>query len=1388
MELGANSSTKPPTGKKMKSRAPPPPPVPQPAPRRIYRDAVPDGDGGPSGESKENILRSVVELHITLPDGYQTTCSVDGSKALMDLLVDLCGRYHLNPAHHTLELLSPEAQHISFKPNALLGTLDVSCAIIKERVTEEKVIRKPAPKAPEKTVRLVVNYHRSQKALVRVSPFVPLRTLVPVICSKCEFDPAHVLLFKDRVSNKELDLNQSLTELGIRELYVLDQSLAESLRSSSQSVGCAEKSSLLGLFKFSRRKEKVRLEEDQSSEDMDDHEDNVCENTDSSTKGMSTLGSVSYVEARPSTLGQSQSVVNISRMSPKVDLKKRRAPAPPAPPPGLTQSTTLALQSNPGSPRSESQQKKRKAPPPPPVSASSTPAPNPQTPPLRALAPAPVPAPRSSVPANDSTSELSHSTEDSGPPGSVCSSSSSDVAVGSSTSSLADEPMQEHANELACSTTPEPEPEPEPEPTPSTTPDIVASTTSEETDSALNLKMEEVENNRHSAIAWTRSVHKCVSEQTGDSQEVETVSVGSSSSYADQGYAPSEGMADDSGRVSSPSDLTLPTSPEDTFSLNCSPVLLPNQPKDCSSSSDSDEGCATWGSRRSGDSHRGRQADKRGYIYEEDHDLTAQFHQTLADLDADLADVNHSDAGSVCVDDEIPVSVVDVDVPVTAIDEVLDDDRLSMNGYETDLSRGTQSFNRQNIYNSNSLPSGDMQNKNNNARMAESQCQASVGQIQTVQRREIPRTNGEEKKETAAVAVSSEIKAKVEPEKPKVQRQDSFPERSQSPLSHPPVRSPQRVSESHVVSVSSARSQSMETFVERVSSPTRGPQIQSKITQNPVSRFGMKTFTVVPPKPPASRTEKQAGSLILGAIKIDEQGNMVKQREVPVADQKHEEPAQDSVTAEAPLLGKAKAFWTSTEKQDTLTVSREQIVKTREVEVSKPPTMIAPAIDATVSPLKTRSEETARNIIEVTSDPVPEAEIKASSPEPVRNPVAVLNTTEQKRDFTFLKPTRRTSSQYVASAISKYAMKPTARAGAIRETPESSIQIQKPLASPGLKHEVRSTHVVSEYKETQTTTTATTTRVSQLKESTSVHSLDGPKRSSSFPSQPAKSEVKLVGNANKGAIYGGTPSKSLDLQPSYTKFQTTAQKSTKTGATTTSPSFSPPPKKTPEESSPVRSPTEVIYPPIAKKPDVPSQGVLPEPDQTAALFGPVKKFKPVVFKSVEKETSLHSSLMEAIQSGEGKERLRRVSDPRTKRALEKLSHTEAESEHSALLSAIRAQHNSTRLKKTKSEAAKELEHFRRKEESRSTQSQSSPAAAAPPAFAPPPPPSAPPPSTSTLSKSTLMQPAGENLEQAREAMLEAIRSGSAAGRLKKVPVTINTRKVNRRLGIVQPGP
>ncbi|CAG12925.1 unnamed protein product [Tetraodon nigroviridis] len=256
--------------KRMKGRAPSPPQAPQPAQRSIFRTPVQEG-GNAGTDAKENILRPRVHLQVTVPQGYQTSLTEDGSKALMDLLVELCSHFHLNPAVHTLELFSPEGDPLAFKPNALLGSLNVARVLIKEKVLEEKVMRRPAPKIPEKTVRLMVNYHGSQKAVVRVNPFVPLRTLLPAICEKCDFDPAHVLLLKDSISRHELQLDKSLTDLEIKELYVHDQSLvlqpkmasapalnySDSICSSTSSLSRTEKKSFLGIFHFSRRKSKT---------------------------------------------------------------------------------------------------------------------------------------------------------------------------------------------------------------------------------------------------------------------------------------------------------------------------------------------------------------------------------------------------------------------------------------------------------------------------------------------------------------------------------------------------------------------------------------------------------------------------------------------------------------------------------------------------------------------------------------------------------------------------------------------------------------------------------------------------------------------------------------------------------------------------------------------------------------------------------------------------------------------------------------------------------------------------------------------------------------------------------------------------------------------------
>uniref|UniRef100_A0A3P9JV06 Cordon-bleu ubiquitin-like domain-containing protein n=1 Tax=Oryzias latipes TaxID=8090 RepID=A0A3P9JV06_ORYLA len=215
----------------MKTRAPPPPLAPQPAPLfSLMKPKLSNHSNLICGPSSHSFFFTCASFLFTNAHTHTHThdllfLSLSSSKALMDLLVELCSRHHLNPALHTLDLWSSEGLPLAYKPNSCLGSLNLACVLIKEKVVEEKVARRPAPKVPEKTVRLMVNYHVNQKAVVRVNPLVALQTLTPTICSKCELDPSHVLLLKDSVSHHELPLDKSLAELGIKELYVHDQSL-----------------------------------------------------------------------------------------------------------------------------------------------------------------------------------------------------------------------------------------------------------------------------------------------------------------------------------------------------------------------------------------------------------------------------------------------------------------------------------------------------------------------------------------------------------------------------------------------------------------------------------------------------------------------------------------------------------------------------------------------------------------------------------------------------------------------------------------------------------------------------------------------------------------------------------------------------------------------------------------------------------------------------------------------------------------------------------------------------------------------------------------------------------------------------------------------------------
>ncbi|XP_069577186.1 protein cordon-bleu-like [Brachyistius frenatus] len=167
-----------------------------------------------------NPLERDHSLRVVLPGGAEKNATVHGSKAVMDLLVTLCASYHLNPSDYTVEVLSANRDNVSFKPNSPIGSLEAEKIVLRSRGAVEEKIRRPY--MPEATVRLLVNYNKSHKTVVRVNPRLPLATLLPAVCDKCEFNVGTTVLLRDGRSGETLDLSRTLNEHGLREVFARD--------------------------------------------------------------------------------------------------------------------------------------------------------------------------------------------------------------------------------------------------------------------------------------------------------------------------------------------------------------------------------------------------------------------------------------------------------------------------------------------------------------------------------------------------------------------------------------------------------------------------------------------------------------------------------------------------------------------------------------------------------------------------------------------------------------------------------------------------------------------------------------------------------------------------------------------------------------------------------------------------------------------------------------------------------------------------------------------------------------------------------------------------------------------------------------------------------------
>ncbi|XP_054213660.1 protein cordon-bleu isoform X9 [Homo sapiens] len=1276
MDAPRASAAKPPTGRKMKARAPPPPG--KAATLHVHSDQKPPHDGALGSQQnlvrmKEALRASTMDVTVVLPSGLEKRSVLNGSHAMMDLLVELCLQNHLNPSHHALEIRSSETQQpLSFKPNTLIGTLNVHTVFLKEKVPEEKVKPGP-PKVPEKSVRLVVNYLRTQKAVVRVSPEVPLQNILPVICAKCEVSPEHVVLLRDNIAGEELELSKSLNELGIKELYAWDNRRVRLSKTQSEpSLSCQEtfrKSSLgndetdkekkkfLGFFKVNKR---------------------------SNSKGCLTTPNSPSMHSRSLTLGPSLSLGSISGVSVKSEMKKRRAPPPPGsgPPVQDKASEKVSLGS-----QIDLQKKKRRAPAPPP----------PQPPPPSPLIP--------------------NRTED---------------KEENRKSTMVSLPLGSGSH---CS--------------PDGAPQVL-------------------------------------------SEAEETVSVGSC-------FA-SEDTTEDSGVMSSPSDIVSLDSQQDSMKYK---DKWATDQEDCS---DQDlagtpdlgpQKSPLWEKNGSENSHLRTEKAVTASNDEEDLLIAGEFRKTLAELDEDLEEMEDSyetdtssltssihGASNHCPQDAmIPHGDTDA-IPVTFIGEVSDDP----------------------------VDSGLFSNRNNNAGSFDSEGVASRRASLAPLQAEHSQPHEKAREEVPALhPASHDIGKGIRVALSNISKDGNLMETAPRVTSFASNLHTDNLNAKVKDKVYGCADGERTQATERVNSQpvnekdsndknaALAPTSWHQRGQNPGKSYrlkhGLTTYKIIPPKSEMRCYDRDV-SLSTGAIKIDELGNLVS----PHATGIRIISLSSSVPeAESQPIGKVREFWrcNSVEKH-----------------LGRPSESSARGPPSTPVPTQTQNPESR-----LQADPKPISPQQKSAHHEGRNPlgegrnqpptmgmghvrVPAAHTTE----VTFLKPQRRTSSQYVASAIAKRIGAPKVHADVVRPHgyAEKGYAGKAPvLAAPPVT--VKDDRTSSPHSETQGWKDGAqwpcVTPPNNHGEDLAVGApprgeVIGPHRKLSTQDRPAaihrSSCFSLVQSSQRDRVSVGQSCGFSGKQSTSSQEASSASEPRRAPDGT-----DPPPPHTSDTQAcsrelvngSVRAPGhgEPSHPPggsgteshiLLEREEKPSvfstDGNETDSIWPPSIFGPKKKFKPVVQRPVPKDTSLHSALMEAIHSAGGKDRLRKTAEHTGEGRPAKLSYTEAEGERSALLAAIRGHSGTCSLRKVASSASEELQSFR--DAALSAQGSESPlledlGLLSPPAIPPPPPPPSQalsaPRTASRFSTGTL-----SNTADARQALMDAIRSGTGAARLRKVPLLV----------------
>uniref|UniRef100_A0A8C9MR97 Cordon-bleu WH2 repeat protein n=1 Tax=Serinus canaria TaxID=9135 RepID=A0A8C9MR97_SERCA len=1297
----------------MKARAPPPPNQPSAASRIQSEPKSPAETAVTSDQSlvsmKENMINRLVDFTVVLPSGVEQKCTMQGSKAVMDVLVDLCSQYRLNPSQHSLELKSSGIQQVlSYKPNTLIGALDVQTVLLKEKIPEEKP-KRPLPRVPEKSVRLVVNYLKTQKAVVRVSPEVPLHNIIPAICEKCEVSQEHIVLLRDGITGEELELTKSLEELGIKELYAWDRKKEPNRKASVSSDAIEkEKTRLLGLFNADRR----------------------------SSKGFSTAPNSPSVNSRSSSLGSSLSLGSISGMTANPEVKKRRAPPPPVATPVLPNTEArgqqrTAAQTSQGASLNDLRKKKRRAPLPPAASAPPTPA-------------------------------IPNRTED----------------REDKRKSTMESPLSAHDNVSVVDDT------------------VLELSEVEETASESSCFASEDTTEDSGVVSSPSDIVSL--ESQNDSMKLRDIKL--VNGYTDPAEA----------------DAVCGTETGPVQNAHCD-SLGPDR----AALSRQDEATAL-AKHENEDTFIAAQFQQA--LADLDEDLEAEDGVTNSDSDYT------SEALSPHVRKVEAAHDVSISVPVTIIDDAPD---VSIsNSYENQEVEIKVSQNISANVND-SVNARNFTNKNNNAGsfdkghtdggalykdlIYQQPSENEFIHLPVEQRRDMfeSLTSSFEKRNEKNLRLepspkhsvkSEECKSKLSPSHAKAMAEISTAKEKLNPVNE--CSSKER-------SLKKSKSE-----LEIKWPPAKKPEVEVPSTpawchraQNSGSSYepkmGLTTFKVVPPKPEVRHFDRGA-SVSTGAIKIDELGNLIGPN---TSVSKHVQ-GFSSDESEEIHIGRVKAFWRSSSMEKQSDDSAEHFPKKSAVTTnSKPFTIkhehkpVSPSAPKPAAPQTVTTQVAERQFENERTKPA------LSVTQSQVTPLAAPAVSKDKLELPFIKPHRRTSSQYVASAIARHINATTFKS----DTMEYNEKDENKQGAGEVKNEVevspKSCIIVAKYSPVETESAETRETLSSIfacsqKAShrftpgdnsgmeNKVVNIRAPNQATPVSFYKKNATVPLIKSSSKDNN-SAEDDNGLNSKQSVAEKKTVFDQKCETLTHTNSASSlkSPDLQGVPSSfSSSLRvtkwRPTNGVQVSSLKaspelngaaanaeseqeeKPDDPDVNTVGELDFNVQtnIFGPKKKFKPVIQKPVPKDTSLHSALMEAIQTGGGKEKLRKVSNGALNGSHGKPSYTEPENERSALLAAIRGHSGTSKLKKISSLASQELQRFRDAEQSsQKAEDLQEEQLCVPPAPAQPPPP---PPIQLSAAAPKSSATASGNPVEARQALLEAIRSGAGAAKLRKVPLLV----------------